>query len=70
MGEMKPSEAKAKYGATHYMPMPDGVTPEMYYRYSEHYGWMYLSFTNDWYVSGTYAYNPLAALNKLIEIKG
>ena len=29
---MTPSEAKAKFNATHYMPMRDGVTPQMYYK--------------------------------------
>lgn len=53
---MKPSEAKARYGATHYQTMRDGVTPQMYYKLetiqvndgTRRKCWVYLSFCNLW----------------------
>lgn len=52
---MTPQQAKEWFGATHYLPMKDGVTPQMYYKqesdkYSEEprVSWVYLSFANIW----------------------
>jgi hypothetical protein len=47
---------KAKYGATHYATMRDGVTPQMYYKqeyiiYNDNTSelvWVYLSYANLW----------------------
>lgn len=53
---MTPIEAKQLYGATHYLTMKDGVTPQMFYK-QEHsiYNdstsklvWVYLSYCNLW----------------------
>ena len=53
---MTPSEAKAKFNATHFMPMKDGVTPQMYYKKetisvndgTTYTYWAYLSYCNLW----------------------
>lgn len=53
---MFPSEAKQKYGATHYAVMRDGVTPQMYYKLEttplsggcSFTCWVYLSFADIW----------------------
>lgn len=53
---MTPQEAKAKFGATHYATMRDGVTPQMYYKQettplndgASFTAWVYLSFCNLW----------------------
>ena len=53
---MTPSEAKAKFNATHYMPMRDGITPQMYYKKEtnplnngkSYTCWVYLSYCNLW----------------------
>jgi hypothetical protein len=53
---MKPSEAKAWFGATHYATMLDGVTPQMYYKQETNpvndgttwTCWVYLSFADLW----------------------
>ena len=54
--EMTPSEAKAKFNATHYMPMRNGITPQMYYKKEtnllnngkSYTCWVYLSYCNSW----------------------
>ena len=51
-----PSEAKAKFNATHYMTMRDDVTPQMYYKKettqlndgTSFTCWVYLSYCNLW----------------------
>lgn len=53
---MTPQEAKAKYGATHYTTMRDGVTPQMYYKQqtapfndgTSFTCWVYLSYCDLW----------------------
>ena len=53
---MTPSEAKVKFNATHYMPMRDGVTPQMYYKKettqlndgTSYTCWVYLSYCELW----------------------
>ena len=53
---MRPSEAKARYGATHYATMRDGVTPQMYYKLetvplndgTSWTHWAYLSYCDLW----------------------
>lgn len=53
---MTSQEAKARYGATHYTTMRDGVTPQMYYKqeriqYNDNTSklvWVYLSYCNLW----------------------
>lgn len=57
---MKPSEAKANYGATHYLPLKDDpLKPSLYYKRKETKwndgtttnNWHYLSFANIWFPS-------------------
>lgn len=57
---MKPSDAKATYGATHYLPLNDDpLTPTLYYKRKETKwndgsitnNWHYLSFANIWFPS-------------------
>lgn len=53
---LTPSEAKAKFNATHYMPMRDGITPQMYYKKEtvplnnerSFTCWVYLSYCKLW----------------------
>lgn len=53
---MRPSEAKAWFGATHYATMRDGVTPQMYYKLTTTKfndgtsvtSWAYLSYCDLW----------------------
>ena len=53
---MTPQEAKAKFGATHYVTMKDGVTPQMYYKQetnplndgTSYTCWVYLSYCDLW----------------------
>lgn len=53
---MDPQFAKQHFGATHYITMKDGVTPQMYYKQVQipvnngtvYTGWVYLSFCNIW----------------------
>lgn len=55
-GGMTPEQAYTSYGATHYLTMKDGVTPQMYYKWvytqmndgSIGSGLCYLSFANIW----------------------
>lgn len=57
---MTPQQAKDQIGATHYMPMLDGVTPQMYYRQhvtnwsdgTSSTGWQYRTFAGLWHNSG------------------
>ena len=57
---MTPQEASTQFGATHYIVMADGKTPQMYYRQEDiHFNdgtskrvWAYLSFANIWMGSG------------------
>lgn len=49
---MKPSEAKEKYGATHYSAMKNGKTPQLYYREpGVSPCWCYLTFADSWHGS-------------------
>lgn len=56
---MTPQQAHVRHGATHYMPMLDGVTPQMYYKRKRtpcndgtvHEGWVYLTFCDLWHGS-------------------
>ena len=53
---MTPSEAKARFNATHYITMRDGVTPQMYYKQkttslndgTSYTCWVYLSYCELW----------------------
>lgn len=52
---MRPQQARAEHGATHYTTMTDGVTPQMYYRWDwlcpvqrEVKIWHYLSYAGMW----------------------
>lgn len=53
---MQAGYAKAEYGASHYMPMLDGVTPQLFYKQQTvHFNdgtsetwWHYLSYCNLW----------------------
>jgi len=53
---LTPSEAKAQFGATHWMPMRDGITPQMYYKKEttqlnngkSFTCWVYLSYCDLW----------------------
>lgn len=53
---LTPSEAKAKFNATHYIPMRDGITPQMYYKKEtvplnnerSFTCWVYLSYCKLW----------------------
>ena len=46
---LTPAQAKEKFQATHFMPMKDGVTPQMYYKYRpETDTFSYLSYCNLW----------------------
>lgn len=57
--DMSPQEVKQNYGATHFMPMLDGVTPQLFYKQKTskrndgtyHTGWCYLSFSGSWFGS-------------------
>jgi hypothetical protein len=53
---LTPSEAKAQFGATHWYPMRDGITPQMYYKKEttqlnngkSFTCWVYLSYCDLW----------------------
>jgi hypothetical protein len=53
---MTPQEVKEHFGATHYITMKDGVTPQMYYKQETNplndgtsfTCWVYLSYCNLW----------------------
>lgn len=53
---LTPSEAKAKFNATHYTVMRDGITPQMYYKKEttqlnngkSFTCWVYLSYCDLW----------------------
>lgn len=53
---MTPSEAKAKFNATHFITMKDGITPQLYYKKkttqvndgTSFTCWVYLSYCELW----------------------
>lgn len=53
---MTPQEAKARFNATHYSTMRNGITPQMYYKQetnplndgTSYTCWVYLSYCNLW----------------------
>lgn len=69
---MTPKEAKRYYGATHFMPMRDGVTPQTFYKQvTELYNdgvyrtrWVFLTFANLWFGSFATA-DELATLKEI-----
>lgn len=71
---MYPSEAKKNYGATHFMPMKDGVTPQMYYKQetikfndgTSTTVWVYLSYANLW-MGSEFTRSP-EGIKDLVEI--
>ena len=72
---MTPLEAKKSYGASHYMPMKDGVTPQMYYRKKaigfadgdSKIVWHYLSYANLWMGSELKDDSKLIAIESVSE---
>ena len=74
---MKPSQAKASYGATHYLPLNDDpLTPTLYYKRKETKwndgtitnNWYYLSFANIWFPSDSIKDYDLVEISDKLSI--